>query len=74
MHGLAVVAECLLGETFGVAALLCAFRPSVSVGMQRHPCDAQPFAALLKLCRPIAATDGMQIGEQRANYRQPAEN
>ena len=46
MHGLAVVPQSLLGESFRVAAGLGTFRPSVAVAVQSNAGDAKLAASL----------------------------
>jgi hypothetical protein len=63
MHRLAVVAERLLREPFRVAALLGAFGPSVAVGMEGDPLNAESQTALFEFCGAVATADGLEIGE-----------
>ena len=65
MHGLAVVPQSLLGESFRVAACLGTFRPSVAVAVKRDAFDAKPTAALPEFRGAVARADGGQIWEQR---------
>jgi len=74
MHRLAVVAQRLLCKPLRVAALLGAFGPGITVGMQRHTLDTKPPATLLELSRTVATPDGLQVGKQRAGVWQTAKN
>ena len=66
MHRLGVVAEGLLGESLGVAALERPLGPSVAVGVQRHSFNFEALAALLEFCGTVAGADGSQMGKERA--------
>ena len=66
MHGLAVVTQGQLREPFGIADDLRAFRPRVTVAVQRHALNAKPDTALLELCRPVARAHSGEIRKQGA--------
>src|SRR5579862_4992802 len=74
MNGLAVVTKRLLGEPFRIAALLCALRPRVAIGMKRNALDAKSLAALFEFRGAVATADGLEIGEQRAFCRQTTQD
>ena len=69
MHRLGVVAEGLLGEALGVAALECALSPGVAVRVQCHASDLQTLTTLLELRGTVTGADGAQIGKKRAGLR-----
>jgi hypothetical protein len=49
MHGLAVVPQRRLGESFRVSARLGTFRPGVAAGMERDALNAKELTAAIKL-------------------------
>ena len=61
-----VVAEGLLGEALGVAALERTLRPGVSVRVEGHSVDSKALAALLEFSGAIAGADGAEIWKQGA--------
>jgi hypothetical protein len=69
-HCPAVMADIYLGESFGIARSLGAFRPSVTVAVQRNSFDAKSNAALLKFRGAVASADTPQIRKQGATARQ----
>ena len=48
MHGLAVVAQRFLSESFRVTALLGSLRPGVAIGVQGHPFDTASAAVYIR--------------------------
>jgi hypothetical protein len=66
MHGLAVVAQSLLRETFRITYGLCAFRPSVAVTVQCHADNAKLAATRRKFRGAVAGPHAGQIRKQRA--------
>jgi hypothetical protein len=66
MYRLGVVAEGLLGESLGVAALESALGPGVAVGVQCHASDFQPLTTLLEFRGTVAGADGAQIRKEGA--------
>ena len=70
MHGDGIMPKRLLGKAFGVAAGLGAFRPGVTVAVQRHAVDAKTDTTLLEFGRPVASAHPRQIGKQQPFARQ----
>src|ERR1035438_2660256 len=66
MHGLAVVPQSLLRESFRVADGLGTFRPCVAVAVKRDASNAQLAAALPKLRRTVASPHARQIRKQHS--------
>ena len=54
VDGGGILAEVLLGAPLWVVGLARAFCPAVAVAMEGDALDAQPVAALLEFCGPVA--------------------
>ena len=70
IHSLAVVAQGLLREAYGMANGLGAFRPRIAIRMQRDALDAQGHTALVKFGLAVPGAHGSQIRKQRSFVRQ----
>ncbi len=67
VDGLTVMPKSGLGEAFGIAAGLGAFRPSVSIGMERNTFNAKQLAAAVKLRRTGVVCRREYFWEQRTD-------
>lgn len=70
MHGLAVVPQRFLSESFRVSAGLRTFCPSIAVGMQGDALNHQAAAGAGKLRRPMRFPHGFPFGKKGTRLRQ----
>ena len=74
VNGLAVVSERFLRESLWVTALLGAFRPSITVRMQRDAQDAQTHAAAFEFFGTVLFHPQGNLRQQKSSGRERAQD